>query len=219
MCHRVFLLFIPFLVAAQTIPFRLVDPINLISPATTGAATMIVFAAAMAPDSTPLKATNLYVFSLATDLPFHQLTNYTGTLQWTGVTSVACAAGFAAYTAAPNGPGRAEEVHFIDTRSGADRTLATDKEGCIQPLCVGCARPCVGPVHLTTDARKVLYAVARQQPFFVVNADGSGLTRLPVYQGALAPSPQRVIGGGAVVFTSSAPSGAWPQRSRNSCSC
>ena len=53
-----------------------------------------------------------------------------------------------------------------------------------------------------------MYAVSREQPFFVVNADGSGLKHLPVYQGALAPSPKRVISrDGTIVFTSAAPSG------------
>jgi len=214
MRHRAFLVGVsflgPFLAAAQTLPFRLGDPISLVPPATTGDATVVVFAAAMTPNGTPLRATNLFVFSLSTNLPLRQLTNYTGAQTWTGVTSVTCGSGVAAYAVAPNGPGSGEEVHFIDTNNGTDRTLATDKEGCIQPLCVGCARACVGPVHLTGDGGKVLYAVARQQPFFVVNADGSGLKQLPVYQGALAPSPKRVIGGGAIVFTSAAPSGAPP---------
>ncbi len=48
----------------------------------------------------------------------------------------------------------------------------------------------------------------RSQPFYTVNADGTGLTQLPVYSGSLAPSPQRVISaGGLVVFTSAAPFG------------
>src|ERR1043166_4655258 len=204
---KVLPLFLPILAAAQITPFSLNDPINLIAPATTGDATTVVFAAAMTPDAKPLTATNLFVYSRATNLPIHQLTNYTGAQTWTGVTSVACGAGVAAYAAAPGGPGGAEEVHLLNTGDGGDRRLATDKEGCIQALCAGCARPCVGPVHLTADAAKVLYAVARQQPFFVVNADGSGSTRLPVYQGGLAPSPKRVIGGGMGVFASSAPSG------------
>jgi uncharacterized protein (TIGR03437 family) len=201
------LLFLSFLAAAQTPPFRLGDPINLIPPATTGDATTVVFAAAVAPDGTPLTATNLYLFTLTMNLPLHQLTNYTGTQTWTGVTSVTCGSTTIAYAAAPSGPGSGEEVHFLDRNSGADRTLFTDKQGCVQPLCIGCARPCVGPVHLA-DGGKVLFAAARQLPFFVVNADGSGLTQLPVYQGALAPSPKRVIGGGAIVFTSAASSGA-----------
>jgi uncharacterized protein (TIGR03437 family) len=137
-----------------------------------------------------------------------QLTSYAGDFNLTGVTSLTYAAGMAGYTALPGGPGGAEEVHLLDIAKAADRTLAVDTTGCIQPLCVGCYRPCVGPVHLSPDGTKVLYAVSRTQPFFVVNADGTGQTRLPVYLGALAPSPQRVIGrNGVVVFTSSAPSG------------
>lgn len=209
MYQRLFLLFFPFLAAAQTIPFRLGDAINLIPPATNADGHTVVFAAAMAPDGTPQKATNLYVFSQGlTSAAIRRLTNYSGDATWAGVNSVSCGAGFAGYTAAVNGLGGVEEVHLIDTTSAADRRLATDKEGCVQPLCIGCARPCVGPVHLTADGSKVLYAVSREQPFFVINADGSGLKRLPVYQGALAPSPKRVISrDGVMVFTSSAPSG------------
>src|SRR5438094_935529 len=110
---RVFLLLLPLMAEAQITTFSLNDPINLIAPATTGDGSTVVFAAARAPDGTALTATNLFVFSLATNLPIHQLTNYTGTQTWTGVTSVACGPGIAAYAAAPGGPGNAEEVHFI----------------------------------------------------------------------------------------------------------
>jgi uncharacterized protein (TIGR03437 family) len=209
MYQRLFLLFFPFLAAAQTIPFRLGDAINLIPPATNADGHTLVFAAATAPDGTPQKATNLYVSSQGlTSAAIRRLANYSGDATWAGVNSVSYGAGFAGYTAAVNGPGGVEEVHLIDTASATDRTLVTDKEGCIQPLCIGCARPCVGPVHLTADGSQVLYAVSREQTFFVVNADGSGLKLLPVYQGALAPSPKRVISrDGVMVFTSSAPSG------------
>ena len=163
----------------------------------------------MAPDETPQKATNLYVFSQGpTSAAVRRLTNMSGDATWQGVNSVSYSAGLVGYTAAVNWPGGTEEVHLIDITSAADRTLATDKQGCVQPMCASCARPCVGPVHVTADGSKVLYAVARDHPFFVVNADGGGLKNLPVYQGGLAPAPKRVIGaGGVLVFTSSAPSG------------
>src|SRR5207249_4906549 len=83
-----------------------------------------------------------------------------------------------------------------------------DTGGCIQPLCINCLRACIGSVHLTPDGGKVLYFVARQQPFYTVGSDGSGPARLPIYSGSLAPSPQRVISrNNQVVFTSSAPAG------------
>src|ERR1035437_6731453 len=146
MYQRLFLLFFPFLAAAQTIPFRLGDAINLIPPATNADGNTVVFAAAMAPDGTPQKATNLYVFSQAlTSTAIRRLTNYSGDAPWTGVNSVSYSAGFAVYTAAANGPGSVEEVHLIEPTSGADRTLVTDKEGCIQPLCIGCSPPCRSP--------------------------------------------------------------------------
>jgi uncharacterized protein (TIGR03437 family) len=202
---RICLLFFPLVMGAQLMPVRLGDAINLIPPAVSADGTMVLFGAAMAPDGTVQKGTNLYLYTPAS---VRQLTSYAGDFNPTGVTSVTYAAGMVGYTALPGSASGAEEVHLLDIAKGADRTLAVDKEGCIQPLCVGCYRPCVGPVHISPDGTKVLYAVSRTQPFYVVNADGTGLTRLPVYTGALAPSPQRAIGrNGVAVFTSSAPNG------------
>jgi uncharacterized protein (TIGR03437 family) len=196
---------------AQIMPVRLGDPINLIPPAINADGSVVLFGAAVAPDGAVQKGTNLYLYTpayLYAPASVRQLTNYAGDFNLTGVTSVTYAAGVAGYTALPGGVGGAEEVHLLDIAKAADRTLAVDKEGCIQPLCVGCYRPCVGPVHLSPDGTKVLYAVSRTQPFYVVTADGTGPTRLPVYVGALAPSPQRAISrNGVVVFTSSAPNG------------
>ena len=101
-----------------------------------------------------------------------------------------------------------EEVHVVEVSSGADRIVAVDTGGCIQPLeaaiCLGCSFTCVNAPHITDDGAKVLYSVSRGQPFYAVNSDGTGLTHLPVYSGALAPAPRRVIStNGLVVFTSS----------------
>ena len=189
--------------AQPAIPTRL-DPINLIPPATNAAGSVVAFAAAIAPDGTPQNGTNLYVF----DQDLRRRTSYSGESNWIGVTSVTHAAGFTGFTAQPSGPDGPEEVHLIDALGLNDRTLVTDKEGCVQLLCVNCFRSCLGPVHLTPDGGRVLYAVARNQPFIVVNADGSGRKQLPVYTGALAASAQRVISrNGQVVFVSAAPSG------------
>jgi len=192
---------------AQTLPFFLNNTSNLISPATGPQGSTVLFGAAVAPDGTVQQGTNLYLFSEA-NASIRQLTNYAGNSNLTGVTSVAYAdsAGFAAFVSLPAGPNSvAEEVHLIDISSAQDRMLVSDNEGCAEPLCIPCFRPCVGPVHVSADAGKVLYEVARQQPLVVVNADGSGLTHLPIYSGSLAPSPLRVISSaGMVVFTSSA---------------
>jgi uncharacterized protein (TIGR03437 family) len=205
------LLVLALIAGAQIIPIRLGDPINLIPPATNADGNGVLFAAGVSPDGTVQQATNLYLFMEGrVAASVRQLTNYAGSSTLTGVTSVSFSAssGVAGFATLPAGPGGAEEVHLIDTASAADRTLVTDKQGCIQPLCVSCFRACVGPVHVTDDGSRVLFAVARQKPFFVVNADGTGLNGLPIYQGSLAPSPQRVISrAGNVVFTSSAPSG------------
>ncbi|PYT24988.1 MAG: hypothetical protein DMG57_26585 [Acidobacteria bacterium] len=194
----------------DALPIRIGDPINLIPPATNADGRVVVFAAAVDPDGTPQKGTNIYVYTEPQLRTFRRLTNYAGDSTFTGVTSVAFQGTAISYVASPTGTSGSEEVHLLRQNAFGvdDRTLVTDKEGCIQPLCVSCFRACVGPVHLNADESKVLYAVARQQPFFAVNADGSGLTRLPIYTGSLAPSPQRVISRtGLVVFTSSAPAG------------
>ena len=103
-----------------------------------------------------------------------------------------------------------ESVGTFDLASGTAKRLTVDTQGCIRPLalCVSCFFACVATPHATADGAKVLYTVRRSQPFFTINADGTGLAQLPVYSGVLAPSPQRVISAnGRVVFTSAAPFG------------
>ena len=105
---------------------------------------------------------------------------------------------------------KGESVGIVDLSTGTTRRLNTDTQGCIQPLvvCPACFFSCVVTPHATMDGSKILYAVRRTQPFYTVSTDGAVVTRLPVYSGSLAPSPQRVISAnGLVVFTSSAPFG------------
>jgi hypothetical protein len=103
-----------------------------------------------------------------------------------------------------------EGVGIVDVAGSTVLRLNVDTQGCIRPLalCINCFFACVVNPHATVDGSKVLYAVRRNQPFFVVNSDGTGLTKLPVYSGALTSSPQRVISSNSrIVFTSSAPFG------------
>src|SRR5260370_35358396 len=103
-----------------------------------------------------------------------------------------------------------EGVGIVDIASGTVLRLNVDTQGCIRPLalCINCFFACVVNPHATIDGSKVLFAMRRNQPFFVVNSDGTGLTQLPVYSGALAQSPQRVISAnGRMEFTSSSPFG------------
>ena len=195
---------------AQTAPVIL-DPLRVVGPSISSDGNSIVFGAATSPDGSSQGATNLYLWtSNLGSTGLRALTKYTGPSSFAGVSGVALAAtgSAAAFMALPSGPGGPEEVHVIDTATAADKTVATNKTPCALPLCVSCFGTCLGPVHLSADAGKVLYAVAAQRPFFLVNSDGSGLTQLPIYSGSLAPSPQRVISrNGLVVFTSSAPFG------------
>lgn len=197
---------------AQNLPIRIDNGPNVLPPAISADGSLILFAAATSPEGDQLKATNLFAYSGQRGFSptVRQLTNFTSDLRINGITSVTYpgSGSAGAFTAIPGGPGSTEEVHVINVLTGADRTVATDKEGCIQPLCVNCFRACVGPVHMTPDGGRVLYAAARERSFFVLNADGTSANRLPVFYGALAPSPQRVIArDGTFVFTSNAPNG------------
>src|SRR5689334_9784597 len=102
----------------QSSPIRLGDAINLIPPVTSANGNTIAFAAAVAPDNTPQKGTNLYLFTqgpLTTSV--QQLTNYAGDSNLTGVTGLACnsAGDTVAYSTIVVNPGGAEEVHLINT--------------------------------------------------------------------------------------------------------
>jgi uncharacterized protein (TIGR03437 family) len=112
----------------------------------------------------------------------------------------------AAYNVTTSTPPGMEEIHVVDTSTAADRKIATDTVGCVQPLasaiCAGCLFSCIRTVHFSPDASKVVYSASENQPLYVVNADGSGVLHLPVAQAALAPSPQRVISAnGLLVFS------------------
>ncbi len=88
-----------------------------------------------------------------------------------------------------------EGVATVDTSTHAVKQVSVDKDGCVRPeaVCPLCFYACVVTPHATVDGSKILYAVRRNQPFYVVNADGTGLVHLATYSGTLAPAPQRVI--------------------------
>ncbi|HYM09129.1 MAG TPA: LpqB family beta-propeller domain-containing protein, partial [Bryobacterales bacterium] len=209
------LLLSAFALAAQSIPVRLGQPILLLPPTLDRAGQKVVFGSAIAADGTIFTTTDLYAIN-ADGTGLRRLTQLAASpppIPPHGVTAVSLSpdAARAAFTVflAPSASG-GEQVHVLDVSTATDRTVAVDTAGCIQPLavCANCFFSCLNSVHITADGSKVLYAASRQQPFYVVNADGSGLTRLPEFSGSLAPAPQRVISrAGQVVFTSSAPSG------------
>ncbi len=178
----------------------LIGQSSLLSPATDSTGAKVLFGAFISPGVDAADAVDLYLSSggMVQKLPRKTMGITAATLLSDGSA--------AAYTAVnrSGNPG-AEEVHFI-TATGDDRTIAVDTQGCIQPLlaCVNCFFSCLRTPHLSPDGTKVLYAASRDQPFYVANTDGTGITRLPVFSGSLAPAPQRVIArNGTVVFVSS----------------
>src|SRR2546425_8520886 len=181
---------------------------SMIAPAIDGAGRRVAFGSPTAPDGSVSSAADAYMAGADGS----NLRLYTNFAAPSGANAIALSPDGSrlVYTAAAPGSGPGEQVHVVDANTGADRAVAVDKEGCIQPLalCISCAFYCVGTPHLSQDGLKVIYSVRRNQPFRAVNADGSGAAQLPVYTGALAAAAQRVLSAnGTLVFTSAAPSG------------
>lgn len=168
--------------------------INFVAPALDAKGQTVAFASTVTPEGSIEKVNSLYLGG----------TKLTGSVTSVGLTSDGSHAVLADVVDGGEG------VAMVDTSTGAVKTLTVDTQGCIRPalVCVGCFFACVVTPHATADGGKVLYAARRNQPFYVVNADGTGLEHLPTYSGTLAPSAQRVISAsGVVVFASEAPSG------------
>ena len=190
-----FLALVLFPVFAQPeIPVFLGPTINFLPPALDATGRMIAFGSTVTPLGRVQSTIDLYVGS------GKMASNITSV----GITRDGSHAIFADMVSDGEGVG------IVDIARGTVLRLHVDTQGCIRPLalCISCFFACVVNPHATMDGSRVLYAVRRSQPFFVINSDGTGLTQLPVYSGALAPSPQRVISAnGRIVFTSSAPFG------------
>ncbi len=198
----------------QSFPVFIGQSNQVLAPSINQDGSLVAFGAAVDLNGTPGNAADAWLWSSGT--PFfsqvRRLTNYAGSATPSMVTAVSISPDGAnvAYTAFVSSSGRTEEVHLIDTAAGTDHLLVSDTQGCVQPLiacpAINCFFPCVHEPHFTADGR-ILYTVSRNQPFYLVTADGAE-TQLPVYSGSLAAGPQRVVSNsGLVVFTSSAPAG------------
>ena len=179
----------------------------LLAPAIDRDGRILAFGAAVNSDGTIRNVPDLWIWNAANNAA-RRLTNYASTGGSYAVTSFALSADGSqvAYVASALG-GQVGEIHVIGAASGSDRLLASDKQGCVQPMvvCPACFFPCVHDPRFTADGR-ILYATSRSQPFYLASADGT-VTPLPVYSGYLASGPRRVVSdNGLVVFVSSAPS-------------
>src|SRR5258708_4260376 len=184
---------IPPAVLGQQLPIFFGPVISFFPPAVNANGSIIVFGSTVTPQGSPQQTNDLYLGA----------TKLVANITSVGLVSDGSRAVFTNIE-----PNAGEAVGIVDIPVGTTRRLTVDTKGCIQPLvvCPACFFSCVVTPHATPDGSKVLYAVRRSQPFYTVNADGTGVTQLPIYSGNLAPSPQRVISpGGLVVFTSLAP--------------
>lgn len=184
------------------------DVINLRNFSLSPDGSEVVYAAALDRNARSQGVTNLYSTVLGSNPITTRLTDYQGDDPLYGVMALDLSVtGRLVYTALTNFLTQEEQIRIID--GGGDRVLATDKEGCVRIACVNCYSLCVRNVHISGDGQTVLYASVRDYPFYTVTVSGSVRRKIDtVYQGALAPSGQRVISqAGKVVFTSSAPFG------------
>lgn len=185
--------------AQPSIPIFIGPVINFLPPALDSSGRTVAFGASVGPQGQVQNTLDLYTISGTN--PTKLVSN---------ITSVALTPDASRAIFVNTFENGGEAIGIVDAIGGSARNLAVDTRGCIRPLalCLGCFFACVTSPHVTPDGKRVLYAVRRNQPFFLVGIDGSSLTQLPVYTGSLAPSPQRVISdNGLIVFTSSAPFG------------
>ena len=182
----------------------------MLAPAIDGTGRRVAFGSATTPDGSVSNVADAYMAGVDGS-NVRRYTNFAKEPAGANAIALSPDGALLAYTAqGTSDAGLREQVHVVDANTGADRAVAIDREGCILPLalCISCSFYCVNTPHLSPDGQKVIYSVRRNPPLRIVNADGTGAAPLPVYSGAIAPAAQRVISaGGALVFTSSAPSG------------
>jgi uncharacterized protein (TIGR03437 family) len=185
------------------IPVTLGPNANLSVPAVDDRGLTAVVSSSVSPDGKINSASDLYLLDTRGTVA-RKLTNLPNNgASWIDLSSDGS---LAAYNVTASAPSGMEEIHVVDTSSGADLKVAVDTAGCILPLeaaiCLGCFFTCVRTVHFSPDASKVVYSASENQPLYVVNADGSGVLHLPIQSAVLAPSPQRVVSrNGLLVFT------------------
>ncbi len=193
---------------AQAPTVQSTDLINLRNLALSSDGSEVVYAAALDRSGRPSGVRNLYSTVLGANPVTTPLTDYQGDDPLYGVMALDFSTtGRLVYTLLSNFLTQEEQIRVID--GGGDRVIATDKESCVRIACVNCYSLCVRNVHISADGQTVLYAAARDNPFYTVTVSGSVRRKIDtVYQGSLAPSGQRVISqAGKVVFTSAAPFG------------
>src|SRR5438445_8708401 len=157
--------------AAQTAPI-LSRPSAIIPPAIDAMGRRVAFGSATAPDGSVASTADGYIAG-SDGTGVRRLTDLAGG-GGDGVNAVSLSPDGSrlAYTMR----GASEQVHVVDTATGADRTVAVDREGCIQilALCINCVFYCVNTPHVASDGSRIVYAVRRDQPSRIVHGDGTG---------------------------------------------
>src|SRR5438552_12957853 len=146
-------------VGQPTIPVFVGPTINFLPPAIDASGRTLAFGSTVTPQGSVQNTIDLYAGPK----------KLAGSVTSVGLTSDGSRAVFTDMVA------DGESVGIVDIATGTVRRLKTDTQGCIRPLalCINCFFACVVTPHATADGNKILYAVRRNQPFFVVNADGT----------------------------------------------
>jgi uncharacterized protein (TIGR03437 family) len=179
-----------------------IGPIPTLSqPAVDSRGASALVSSSVSPDGQINSGSDLYL--LSTDgTTVRKLTNLTNSAaSWIDLSPDASKAVYNVSTALTL---NAEEIHVLDIGSGAEQKITVDTSRCILPLaiCYGCVFSCVRSVRFSPDATKVVFSESQPQPLWTANADGSGMTHLPMSGAGLAASPQRVVSrNGLLVFT------------------
>ena len=197
------LIYSPILLNAQTARVEILGTQGgIVRPAGDATLSNIVFGSGVTPDGKLRYTKDVWTVQPGSGA-VRQLTNFVNSASSPGATAVSIApdSSTAAYLAILDNAGKqSQEVHVVDLVSGSDRLIATDTQGCIQPLCANCILPCLHDLHYSLDGKKLIWMSSQANPFFVANVDGSGVIRLPVAAGQLADSPNVVTADGRLVF-------------------
>ena len=202
-------LFLALRLTAQPVTVQAADPINLRNIVVSNDGSQLFYAASLNQAAQREGVANIYSTFLSPNPLTTKLTDFQGDDSYRGVMALdVSVAGRIVFTLLADFIHQFEEIRLVEGEGS--RLIGTDKEGCPRIQCVSCYTACIRNIHISPNGGTVLYAASRSQPFtaIAVDANNSTSTKLPIYEGSLAASGQRVItNAGKAVFTSAAPFG------------
>ncbi len=192
--------------SAQNFGIVAVDPVSLTNIAVNSDASQVFFGARRMPDGTAENGINLYRADVAAGT-VTKLTNYSPDSVFQGVTRIAYPGTGTqlAYSFGNIQTPAEEEIHILDTSTGADRVVYTYQSECTIPANLQTWNPCIYALHMAKDGT-ILFTSFVSKRLTTVKPDGTSKD-LGVSNVLLSTSGSRVISdNGLVVFASPVPS-------------